>query len=284
MDLGLFLPPLVACLVIVALHSYLGLHVIAREVIFVDLSLAQMAALGSTVAILAGSQPDSTVSFLYALGFTTLGAALFALTRSQERGRVPQEAFIGIVYVVASAAAILVADRTPRGGEAIKDILVGSLLWVTWPVILRLAAVYAVIGLFHWILRRRFLTISFQPEVALAQGWKIRLWDFWFYLSFGIAITFSVPVAGVLLVFSFLVVPAAIAFQFTRRYGPLAIISWLAGTAASATGLLVSFHYDLPTGPIVVCMFGLLLLVAGVVRRLAGAPAEPVEHGIGKAA
>jgi zinc/manganese transport system permease protein len=284
MDLGLFLPPLVACLVIVAIHSYLGLHVIAREVIFVDLSLAQMAALGSTVAILVGSQPDSTVSFLYALGFTTIGAALFALTRSQERGRVPQEAFIGIVYVVASAAAILVADRTPRGGEAIKDILVGSLLWVTWPVILRLAGVYAVIGLFHWILRRRFLTISFQPEVALAQGWKIRLWDFWFYLSFGIVITFSVPIAGVLLVFSFLVVPAAIAFQFTRRHGPLAIIAWLAGTAASATGLLVSFRYDLPTGPIVVCMFGLLLIVAGAVRRLAGATTGPVEHGIGTAA
>ena len=199
MDLSLFLPPLVACLVIVAIHSYLGLHVIAREVIFVDLSLAQMAALGSAVAILAGSQPDSKAAFLYALGFTSLGAALFALTRSEEKGRVPQEAIIGIVYVVASAAAILVADRTPRGGEAIKDILVGSLLWVTWPTIARLAAVYAALGLFHWILRRRFLTISFQPEIALAKGWRIRWWDFLFYVSFGIVITFSVPIAGVLL-------------------------------------------------------------------------------------
>ncbi|MGH7536621.1 MAG: metal ABC transporter permease, partial [Gemmatimonadales bacterium] len=185
MDLSLFLPPLAACLVIVAIHSYLGLHVIAREVIFVDLSLAQMAALGSAVAILAGSHPDSGAAFAYALGFTTLGAALFALTRSDERGRVPQEAIIGIVFVVASAAAILVADRTPRGGEAIKDILVGSLLWVGWPAILRLAAVYAVIGAFHWVLRRRFLTISFHPETALAQGWRIRWWDFLFYLSFG---------------------------------------------------------------------------------------------------
>jgi zinc/manganese transport system permease protein len=273
MDLSLFLPPLVACLVIVAIHSYLGLHVIAREVIFVDLSLAQMAALGSTVAILAGSQPDSSTAFAYALGFTTLGAALFALTRSGAKGRVPQEAIIGIVYVMASAAAILVADRTPRGGEAIKDILVGSLLWVTWPTILRLAGVYAVIGIFHWALRQRFLTISFHPETALAEGWRIRWWDFLFYLSFGIVITFSVPIAGVLLVFSFLVVPAAIAFQFTRSKGALAIIAWLAGAAASATGLLVSFRYDLPTGPIVVCMFGLLLLAAYGVRRLSGARA-----------
>ena len=153
MDLSLFLPPLVACLVIVAIHSYLGLHVIAREVIFVDLSLAQMAALGSAVAILAGRQPDSPAAFLYALGFTSIGAVVFALTRTEEKGLVPQEAIIGIVYVVASAAAILVADRTPRGGEAIKDILVGSLLWVTWPVIARLAGVYAVIGLLHWVLQ-----------------------------------------------------------------------------------------------------------------------------------
>jgi zinc/manganese transport system permease protein len=276
MDLSLFLPPLVACLVIVAIHSYLGLHVIAREVIFVDLSLAQMAALGSAVAILAGSQPDSSSAFLYALGFTTLGAAVFALTRTNEKGPVPQEAIIGIVYVMASAAAILVADRTPRGGEAIKDILVGSLLWVTWPTIIRLAAVYAAIGLFHWILRRRFLTISFDPSTALAKGWRIRWWDFLFYLSFGIVITFSVPIAGVLLVFSFLVVPAAVAFQFTRRQGALAAISWLAGALASAAGLLVSFHYDLPTGPVVVCMFGLVLLVAYCLRRLLGVRTQNV--------
>lgn len=268
MDLSLFLPPLAACLVIVAIHSYLGLHVIAREVIFVDLSLAQMAALGSTVAILAGSSPDSSSAFIYALGFTTLGAGVFALTRTTEKGAVPQEAIIGIVFVMASAAAILVADRTPRGGEAIKDILVGSLLWVTWPTIIRLAAVYAIIGIFHWILRRRFLTISFDPQTAVARGWRIRWWDFLFYLSFGIVITFSVPIAGVLLVFSFLVVPAAIAFQFTRRQGTLAAISWLGGALASAAGLLVSFQYDLPTGPVVVCMFGLLLLAAYLLRRV----------------
>ncbi len=275
MDLSLFLPPLVACLVIVAIHSYLGLHVIAREVIFVDLSLAQMAALGSTVAILAGSQPDSPAALAYALGFTTLGAAVFAATRSDEHGRVPQEAIIGIVYVVASAAAILVADRTPRGGEAIKDILVGSLLWVTWPTIGRLAVIYGGIGLFHWLLRRRFLTISFHPSAAVAQKWRVRWWDFLFYLSFGIVITFSVPIAGVLLVFSFLVVPAAIAFQFTEHKGALAAISWLAGAAASAGGLWLSFRYDLPTGPLIVCVFGLLLLAAYGLRRAFGAKPAP---------
>lgn len=273
---SLWLAPLVACMVIVAVHSYLGLHVLAREVIFVDLSLAQVAALGSTVAIFAGAEADSAASFIYALAFTTVGAALFALTRSSHgKGRVPQEAIIGIVYVVASAAGLLVADKSPRGGEAIKDILVGSLLWVGWPAIGRLAAVYLVIGLFHWILRRRFLTISFEPERAAAEGWKLRWWDFLFYLSFGIVITFSVPIVGVLLVFSFLVVPAAIAFQFTRRLNALAVISWFAGVLASAGGIAISFQYDLPTGPVVVCVFGLLLLLAFLVRRLRAGGAEP---------
>src|SRR5205809_5303131 len=189
------LPPFVACMILVAMLSYLGLHVIAREVIFVDLSLAQMSALGSLSALLFHVAPESPTTYVFALLATAIGAALFALTRTSahggggpSRGRVPQEAFIGIVYVVASAAAVLVANKTPRGGEAIKDILVGSLLWVTWPVIARLAGVYAVLGLFHWVLRRRFLTISFQPETALANGWKIRWWDFLFYLSFGLVI------------------------------------------------------------------------------------------------
>ena len=269
MDLSLFLPPLAACLIIVAIHSYLGLHVLAREVIFVDLSLAQMAALGSAVAVLVGTAPDSPRGFLYSLGFTTIGAALFAATRTSGKGRVPHEAIIGIVFVVASAAAILVADHTARGGEAIKDILVGSLLWVTWPAIIRLAAVYVVIGVFHWFLRRRFLTISFKPEVAVAEGWNLRLWDFWFYLSFGVVITFSVPIVGVLLVFSFLVVPAAVAFQFTERLGALAVLAWLAGAVASAGGLWLSFRFDLPTGPVIVCVFGLLLLVVSLARRIA---------------
>ena len=271
---SLWFAPLVACMAIVAIHSYLGLHVLAREVIFVDLSLAQVAALGSTVAIFLGAEPDSARSFLYALGFTTAGAAVFALTRSGHgKGQVPQDAILGIVYGGASAAALLVAARAPRGGEAIKDILVGSLLWVGWPAIGRLAAIYAVVGVFHWVLRRRFLTISFDPAQAAADGLRLRWWDFWFYLSFGIVITFSVPIIGVLLVFSFLVVPAAIAFQFTRRMDRLAVISWVAGVLASALGLAISFRFDLPTGPVVVCVFGLLLLLAWLTRRLVLRPA-----------
>lgn len=265
--LQLMLPPFIACMVLVAMLSYLGLHVIAREVIFVDLSLAQMAALGSLSALLFHVQPESPTTYLFALVATAIGAVLFSVTRTSGRSRVPQEAFIGIVYVVASAAAVLVANKLPGGGEAVERTLVGSLLWVTWPTIVKLAIAYAALGVFHFALRRRFLTISFHPEQAEAQGWQIRMWDFLFYLSFGVVITLAVPIAGVLMVFSFLVVPAVIANLFTADQRRLTIIAWASGALASILGLWLSYTKDLPTGPLVVCTYGLLLIVAVVLRR-----------------
>src|SRR6266849_705681 len=268
--LQLMIPPFVACMVLVAMLSYLGLHVIAREVIFVDLSLAQMAALGGLSALLIHVEADSTWAYVFALFATAVGALLFALTRSspQEKRRVPQEAFIGIVYVVASAAAVLVANKVPGGGEAVEKTLVGSLLWVTWPKIVKLSLVYAGLGLFQFALRHKFLTISFHPEEAEQHGWKIRWWDFLFYLSFGVVITLAVPLAGVLMVFSFLVVPAAIANLFTGDKRRLTLISWSTGALASLLGLWVSYTKDLPTGPLIVCMYGLVLLIALGVQRL----------------
>jgi zinc/manganese transport system permease protein len=266
--LELMLPPFVACMILVAIHSYLGLHVIAREVIFVDLSLAQMAALGTTVGLLVGVAPGSGTAQLYALGFVVIGAALFAATRTHGKGRVPQEAIIGIVYVVASAAALLVADKAPRGADAIKDVLVGTILWVTWPTIAKLAVAYVVLGAALFALRKRFEMISFAAAAAAAKGWRLRWWDFWFYLIFGVVITFSVPLGGVLLVFSFLVVPAVTAFLFTRNPAKLTLIAWGTGAIASALGLWLSYKFDLPTGPTIVCSYGLVLMAAGAVRRL----------------
>ncbi len=272
--LQLMLPPFVACMVLVAMLSYLGLHVIAREVIFVDLSLAQMAALGSLSALLFHVDPDSSKTYLFALLATAVGAFLFALTRTSERSsRVPQEAFIGIVYVVASAAAVLVANKVPGGGEAVEKTLVGSLLWVTWPQIAKVAVVYAGLGVLQFALRRRFLTISFHPADAERQGWKIRWWDFLFYLLFGVVITLAVPIAGVLMVFSFLVVPAVIANLFTGDKRQLVLLSWGSGALASILGLWVSYTGDLPTGPLIVCMYGALLVVAVGIRKLLAKPA-----------
>lgn len=261
-------PPFVACMILVAIHSYLGLHVIAREVIFVDLSLAQMAALGTTAGLLLDINPGSLGSQLMAFGFVVIGAAMFAATRTSGRGRVPQEAIIGIVYVVASAAALLMADKAPRGADAIKDVLVGTILWVTWDKIKVLAIAYAILAVALFLLRQRFETISFDEHAAEAKGWSLRWWDFWFYLIFGAVITFSVPLGGVLLVFSFLVVPAVTAFLFTRKPAKLTLIAWATGTVASALGIYMSYKFDLPTGPTIVCSYGVVLMAAGVVRKV----------------
>lgn len=269
----LMLPPFVACMVLLAIHSYLGLHIIAREVIFVDLSLAQMAALGTVVALLLGVSADSRTAYFFGLGFAAVGAGLFALTRTSGKGRVPQEAIIGIVYVVASATAILVASKAPQGAEALEKTLEGNILWVTWPTIARLAIAYAALGAFHYALRKRFLTISFEPEKAEQAGWRIKWWDFLFYLSFGVVITFSVPVGGVLMVFTFLVVPASIAFMFTRDIRKLAYIAWATGAVVSLLGNWISYKADLPTGPLIVCLYGLMLAGAGIFRKLRSAPA-----------
>ena len=267
--LELMLPALIAALLLLSLHAYLGIHIIARGVIFVDLAIAQMAALGWTVAVLAGFEAGSPGAYLIGLLTTLLAAGLFSVTRMRNR-YITQEAIIGIVFVVASAATILLTSQAPRGAEHVEELLTGALLWVTWPEIVRIGLVYAVLGVLHWLLRRRFLTISLQPDLARSAGWSIAGWDLLFYALFGIMVTLSVQVAGVLLVFSFLVIPAVIAFLFTGRPSRLLLIAWLSGSAAVALGLLVSYVGDLPTGPTVVCAFAALLLLAFGLRGRLG--------------
>lgn len=263
--LDLMIPPIVAALVILSIHAYLGLHVIAREVIFVDLAFAQIAALGTTVALLMGIEVGTTMSLLFAMGFTLLAALLFSFTRMEESA-VPQEAIIGISYVVASAAVILLAGLTAEGAEHIKETLTGTLIWVGWPAIGKMAAVYLAVGIFHFVLRAKFLAVTFHPERAS----NIRLWDFLFYLSFGLVIAFSVEIAGVLMVFSALVIPAVVAFLYTSRFGLALGIAWLSGTLAIVGGIGASFVWDLATGPLLVCAFGALLVVAAILRPILG--------------
>ena len=263
--LDLMIPPIVAALVILSIHAYLGLHVIAREVIFIDLAFAQIAALGTTVALLMGIESGTTMSLLFALGFTLLGALLFSLTR-MEKSAVPQEAIIGVSYVVASAAVILLASLTAEGSDHLRETLTGTLIWVNWPTIGKIAGVYTAVGLFHYVLRQKFLALTFAPE----RVGNIRLWDFVFYVTFGIVISLSVEIAGVLMVFTGLVIPAVIAFLYTNRFGVALLIAWGAGTLAILSGIGASFYWDLATGPLLVCTFGVTLIVAAVLRPLLG--------------
>ena len=266
--LALMWAPFLMCLVLTGIHAYLGIHVIAREVVFVDIALAQIAALGAAAALLVDAPLESPLAYAAGLGATLLGAAILALTRSRER-RVSQEAVIGVVYAVSAAAAVLLVDRAPHGAEHLRRMLVGSLLAVTPGEVARIAGLYALVGVFHWACRRPFFLISADPDAAFREGWRVRLWDFLFYASFGLVVTSSVRVAGVLLVFSYLIVPALAGLVRGGTVGARLLVGWAFGALVSLLGILASALLDLPTGATVACVFGLLLLLwSGLARPL----------------
>lgn len=265
--LSFLILPFIASLILTGIHAYLGVHVVERGVIFVDLALAQIAALGATIAILAGMDPHGSGAYWISLAFTFLGAGIFALVRAH-RGRIPLEAFIGITYAVASAAAILAMSKATGETEHLKDMLVGNILAVSRQEVIRTAALYGAIGLFHYIFRRKFLLISTDPKKAEQSGISIGLWDFLFYASFGFVVTSSVAIAGVLLVFCYLIVPSVGAMLFADRIGPRLAIGWTMGTLVSALGCYCSVWLDLPTGATIVCTFGAVLLVMFFARQL----------------
>jgi zinc/manganese transport system permease protein len=250
----------VASLILTGIHAYLGVHVVERGVIFVDLALAQIAALGATIAILLGMDPHGRGAYFLSLGFTFLGAGIFSLARTR-RGHIPQEAFIGIAYAVASATAILAMSKATGETEHLKDMLVGNILAVSRAEVAKTALLYGGIGLFHYIFRKKFLLISTNPAQAEGSGMSIRLWDFLFYASFGFVVTSSVAIAGVLLVFCYLIVPSVGAMLFADKIGRRLAIGWTMGTLVSALGIYFSVLADLPTGATIVCTFGGVLIL-----------------------
>jgi zinc/manganese transport system permease protein len=252
-----------ACLLLPPLLVYLGLHVVRREIIFVDLALAQVAALGSCVAVLLGHDAHDWQTFGWSLGFTVAGAVVFTLTRTKDH-RVPQEALIGIVYVVTAAAGILLLSRSAHGDEELRRTLVGEILLVRPAEIAKTFAVFAVIGVVHFVFRRQFLALSYGTEPPRGARW----WDFAFYLLFGLAVTSFVQIGGVLLTFSYLIVPAVCASFLANAIGPRLLLGWLLATAASVGGLYSSYAFDLPTGAAVVCALGAVLLLTGLVRQV----------------
>ena len=265
--------PFVASLILTGIHAYLGVHVVERGVIFVDLSLAQIAAFGTTIAVLAGLDPHGTGAYWMSLGFTFLGAAIFSAVRLHH-SKIPQEAVIGICYAVASAAAIVAMSKSTAQTEHLKEMLVGNILSVSWAEVRKTALLYGAVGLFHYLLRKKFLLISMHREEAEKQGVNVPLWDFLFYASFGFVVTSSVAIAGVLLVFCYLIVPSVGAMLYAENIGSRLAIGWTMGTVVSVLGVYLSLKIDLPTGATIVCTFGLVLLVMGlfrgVVKRVLG--------------
>jgi zinc/manganese transport system permease protein len=256
--------PLIACLLLPGILVYLGLHIVRREIIFVDLALAQVAALGTCVGILLHFDPVTWQSYGLSLGFTVIGAAIFTLTRTQDH-RVPQEALIGIVYVVAAALGILLLSNSAEGNEELRRTLIGDVLLVSKAQVWRTFGLYVVIGVIHFVFRKKFLAISFQTERVKAEGMSIRWWDFLFYAMFGWVVTSFVQIGGVLLVFSYLIVPAVCANFLATRLRSLLAIGWTVATVASMVGLYGSYRFDLPTGAAIVCALGAALILTIVV-------------------
>ena len=275
------LPAIVATLIIAGIHAYLGLHVVERGVIFVDLSLAQIAALGGTIALLmpaSGGDPHAPIVYWISLAFTFLGALVFSTIRSK-RARIPQEAIIGICYAVASAASILALSKATSESEHLKDMLVGNILAVSWGEVGKTALLYGAVGVFHYVFRRQFFAISLdhrQAGHASAQGLSVPFWDFLFYASFGFVVTSSVSIAGVLLVFCYLIVPSVAAMLYADSIGKRLAIGWSMGTLVSALGVYLSLKLDLPTGATIVVTFGLVLIIMAAVRPLI----QPSPHAV----
>ncbi len=257
--------PLLACLILTGIHTYLGVHVIERKVIFVDLALAQIAALGAVIAYLFGYSLHGQATYWFSLTATFIGAIIFSITRMRKE-KIPQEAIIGIVYAISAAAAVLVLSRSSEGDEEIRQMLVGNILLVDLHDIMTMAVLYSLVGLFHWHFRKKFILISTKPDDAFKQGISVKWWDIVFYLTFGLIVTSSVHIAGVLLVFSFLIVPAVAAILFSQKLSTRLFLGWAIGVAASFLGIFTSYYLDLPTGATIVCCFGGILVLLSVIR------------------
>ena len=260
--------PLAACLVLPPLLVYLGLHVVRREVIFVDLALAQVATLGTCVALILGYHFDDGLTFWISLGVTFLAAALFSWSRGARKSEVPQEAIIGITFVVAAAGVILLLSRVAGGKEELEHLLTGDILNVTGREVGQRAALFALLGGFYAAFHSRFALISRDVESAFAHGVRVRLWDFLFYAAFAVVVVSFVRVAGVLLTFAYLIVPAVCAVMLAERWISRLAVGWGVSATASLLGLWTSYAMDVPTGAAVVCACGLLLIIVGVVNSV----------------
>jgi zinc/manganese transport system permease protein len=258
------LPAVAVCLILAGIHTYFGYHIVERGVIFVDLSLSQIAALGASVAILMGWGENAPFfNFCVSLAFTLGGAVLFAFLRKSQK-RAPMEALIGISYAGAIALSLLVLEKSATGTEHIKEMLVGTILTVSWHDVLQLGIIVAVVAVIHWFSRKKLFAISESPEKAAQQNISIWSWDIVFYATFGIVVTSSVKVAGVLLIFSLLIIPAVTALISIKGTTQRVVFGWIIGLSGCVLGLEASLRGDFAAGPsIISTLLALLLLCAG---------------------
>jgi len=268
--------PFVACMLLIGINIYFGIHVIKREIIFIDIALAQIAALGSTIAFILeqsfhaqghSHDHDSLLTYLFAILFTTLAAMMFTYLKSRKLS-IPLEALIGIAYAVATTGAVIIVDKSAGGDVHVKEMMEGSILWVTWGQILELFIVFAAVGLFHYIFRDKFLALTDHYNKEHEINRSFFLWDFLFYASFGIAVVHSVRVGGILTVFAFLIIPASISALFAAGWLARILIGWIIGTLVTICGLYLSWNMDVPSSPTVILFLGVFLILSVIVKAM----------------
>lgn len=260
----ILLPAFIMSALMILSHTYLGLHVLARGIIFVDLALAQVAALGMSLAFLMGEDPHGLSAQLYAFAATLTVAFGFAGLR-RVSGKTTREVIIGCVYVVATALSIVILSRSSQGMEELKSLFNGNILWVRWQEIAVVAGVTALLALLHLVYRKRFYALSFATQDAQRPAF---LWEFLFFASFAVVITLAVNIAGVLLVFAFLIIPAFSASLVVHSLAGRLLLGWGLGLLGAVAGLWLSFVADLPVGATVVSVIGLLPLLAVGLRAM----------------
>lgn len=241
--------PFLACLLLILIHAYFGIHILQRGIIFVDLALAQFIGIGIALSFLYGEEKSLLLSVVFAF----IGSIILALSRKTAK-YVNIEAFIGVLYIFSFSAAILVLDRSPHGMEEFKTIMNGNIIWVTPGEILSTFIVYGAVGSLHFFLRRQFYALTFEGKGNF-------LLEFLFFASFAVVLVKSVHMAGILQVFSFLVIPALIGRLFFKRQSTILIVGWLAGVLVSVLGMFLSYRLDLPTAPLIVAGLAIIFFV-----------------------
>jgi len=254
----ILLPAFIMTGLMILTHTYLGLHVLARGIIFVDLALAQIAALGASVAFLLGFEAHGLEAQAFAFAATLIAALAFTGLHKIP-GKTAREVTIGCVYVVATALSLVILSRTTQGMEELKSLFNGNILWVRWEEITLVAIAYGALVLLHTLQRKRFYALSFTTDKNARPS---LLWEFLFFASFAVVITLAVNIAGILLVFAFLIIPGFSASLLFASFGRRLILGWVLGLGFSAIGLWLSFIADLPVGATVVSLLGLLPIVA----------------------
>lgn len=251
--------------VVLILHTYIGLHIIRRTLIFSDLVLDQLAAFGALAGIGLGIEYGTFQSYLSSMVAVLFGAILLAMIKPKS-GAIPREAVIGIMYAMALVASLLLADKLSGGETYVTKTLSGSMLWVTWPLVCVTAGAYIALLLFHYRFRGKFIALAENPGTAKNE----KFWDFLLFTTQGIITVLIVPIAGVLLAYAFLMIPAAIAAMFTRRWAGAVVIGWAVGFIACLVGLCCSYFFNLPYGPSLVLCLGLFFICSVTVRVLLG--------------